>query len=129
MRVRMEYDGYACYASDFFWTRLTKQSILTWLLCRSKERWLVCQQLFSTNSGEISCFTPACLATTGNCLICRSNFNWKIKKQVASCKIADYLFGNGYVNEKNNRFHLESIKSMIQQFKRRLDYGNRQRNL
>ena len=41
--------------------------------------------------------------------------NWKTKKRMSYRKISEHLFQNGHVNERGNRFHMESIKSMVQQ--------------
>lgn len=41
--------------------------------------------------------------------------NWKSKKQMSFRKIADYLFDNGYVNERGNKFSAMSISRMVEQ--------------
>ena len=41
--------------------------------------------------------------------------NWRTKKQLSYRKISEHLFQNGIVNERGKRFHVQSIRSMIQQ--------------
>ena len=41
--------------------------------------------------------------------------NWKSKKQMSYRKISDYLFDNGYVNERGNKFSAMSISRMVGQ--------------
>ena len=41
--------------------------------------------------------------------------NWKTKKQMSYRKIAEYLFDNGYENERGNRYNAKSIRDMVQQ--------------
>jgi len=41
--------------------------------------------------------------------------NWKTKKQMSYQKISDYLFDNGYVNERGTKFSAMSISRMMEQ--------------
>ena len=41
--------------------------------------------------------------------------NWKTKKQMSYRKISDYLFENGYANERGNQYDAKSISRMVQQ--------------
>ena len=41
--------------------------------------------------------------------------NWKTKKQMSYQKISDYLFDNGYVNERENPYNHNSIRNMVRQ--------------
>lgn len=41
--------------------------------------------------------------------------NWKSKKQMSLRRISDYLFDNGYVNERGNRYNVKSIRDMVRQ--------------
>ena len=38
-----------------------------------------------------------------------------LKKQMSFRRISDYLFENGYVNERGNRYNVKSIRDMVQQ--------------
>ena len=40
--------------------------------------------------------------------------NWKTKKQMSYRKISDYLFENGYANERGNQYDAKSISRMVQ---------------
>mgnify|MGYP001399410253 CR=1 FL=1 len=38
-----------------------------------------------------------------------------LKKQMSFRRISDYLFENGYVNERGNHYNVKSIRDMVQQ--------------
>ena len=40
--------------------------------------------------------------------------NWKTKKVMSYQKISDYLFSQGYVNERGNQYDAKSISRMVQ---------------